>query len=73
LFLETIVRGENSRRIGIHHLEVLSVDDAQDTMAGGLCLGCDDGQTFANEGIHKGGLANIGVAHNVDKSGFMIT
>ena len=73
LTLELVVRREDTRGVGIDHLEILAVDDSHDTMAGSLRLRCDDRKTFADQGVHERGLANIGVTHNVDKSAFMIT
>ena len=71
LFLELVVRREDAGRVRIDHLEILAVDDAHDTMAGGLRLGCDDGQTLADEGVHQGGFADVGVAYDIYKTAFM--
>ena len=54
--------------IGIDHLEVFSIDDAEYSVSRCLRFGCDDRESFSNECIHECGFANIGVSHDVDKS-----
>ena len=73
LALELVVRREDSRSIGIDHLEVLAVDDTHDTMAGGLRLRRDYREALPHQCVHKRGLAHIGITHNVDKSASMLT
>ena len=38
-------------------------------MASRLCLGGDDGDSFADQQVHQGGLPDIGVANDVDEAG----
>jgi hypothetical protein len=40
-------------------------------VTGGLCLTGDNTQFLAYEGVHKGGLAHVGVAYDVDESCFV--
>lgn len=67
--LEVVGRFEDSRSVGVDYLVVVSVDDAHDTVPGGLGLGCDDGKAFPDQGVHQRGLAHIGIAYDIDETG----
>ena len=71
LTLELVVRAEDTGCVGIDHLEVLAIDDAHDTMAGGLRFRGNDREAFADQGVHEGRFADIGIAHNIYKTAFM--
>ena len=60
---------EDTGRVGIEHLEILAVDDAHDAVARGLGLAGDDTESLSDEGVHEGGLADIGVADYIDETG----
>ena len=67
--LEIVGRLEDSRSVGVDYLVVLSVDNAHDTVPGGLGFGCDDGKALPDEGVHQRGLAHVGVAYDVYETG----
>ena len=71
LTLELVVRAEDTGRVGIDHLEVLTVDDAHDTMTGGLRLRGDDRETLAYQGVHEGRFADIRVSNYIYKAAFV--
>ena len=71
LALELVVRTEHTGRVGIDHLEVLAVDDAHDTMAGGLRLRRDDREAFAHQGVHERRFTDIRVSNDIYKTAFM--
>ena len=49
---------------------MVAADDAHDALARRLRLGGDDAQTLADEGVHKGRLANVGITNDVYEAGF---
>ena len=65
LTLKLVVRREDTRSVGIDHLEILAVDDTHDTMAGGLRLRCDDRKAFTHQGVHEGRFADVGIANDI--------
>ena len=69
--LQLIGRFDDAWGIGQNHLEIISVDNPQNTMTRGLSLGGDNGQFLPNKGIHQCRLAHIGVSYNIYKSCFM--
>ena len=62
---------EHTGRIAEHDLHVVGVDDAHNAMTRGLCLAGDDADALADKGIHQRALADVGVAYDVDKAGFV--
>jgi hypothetical protein len=52
-------------------LEILAVDDAHNAVASSLCFRSDDGNTFADEGVHESRFAYVRVANDVDKASFV--
>ena len=75
LLLQFVVGFEYAGRVGIDDLPVGAVggtvDDAHDAVARRLCFGRDDAESLSDEGVHEGGLPDVGVAYYVDESGFM--
>ena len=67
--LQLVTGFENPGRIGVDDLEIIAVDNTHDTVARGLCLRGYYRQSFADQRIHQGRLAHIGVAYYVDKTG----
>ena len=69
--LQLVVGLEYARCVGEYDLCLFAVDDAHDAVARGLCLEGGDGDALAHEEVHEGRLAHVGVAYDVDKSGFV--
>ena len=67
--LQVVGRLEDTRSVGIDYLVVLPVDYAHYPVTGGLGLGCDDGKAFPDQGVHQRGLAHVGIAYDVYKTG----
>ena len=72
VLLEPVIGLQDARGVGIHDLEILSVDDAHDAVARRLGLGRDDAELLAHEGVHQRGLADVRVPYDVDESGAML-
>ena len=70
--LEAVVRRKYSRGIGIDHLEVLAVNDTENTMTGRLRLRSDNREALAHQGVHQRRFAHIGVAHYIYESASML-
>ena len=59
---------EHAGRVAEHNLVILTIDDAHDAVARGLCLAGDDGQTLAHQAVAQCRFSHVGVAHDVDES-----
>ena len=59
---------EHARQVGIDNLVVVAVDDALDSVPGSLRLGGHDGDLLADQLVHEGAFAHVGVADDVDEA-----
>jgi hypothetical protein len=51
-------------------LRVFAIEDALNTIAGGLRFGGDDGDFLADESVDKGGFARVGAAYDRNEARF---
>ena len=69
--LKLILRLKHPRSVGEHYLILGCVDDPHDAVARRLSLRRDYAHTLPHQQVHQSRLSHIGIAHDIDKSGFM--
>ena len=72
LFLQLVVGTQHAGCIGIDHLVLRFVDDADDPVARCLCLGGDDRDFLPHQPVHQCRFSHIGISNDVDKAGTML-
>ena len=72
ILLHLVVRLQHARGIGEHNLTVGCVDDAHDTVTGGLRLERRDTNLLADELVHQRRLTDVGVTDDIYETGLML-
>src|SRR5690349_18316494 len=67
--MQVVLGFEDTRRITVHDLEVIAIEDAHDAMTSSLRLGGDDGEVLTDELVHEGRLTHVGAAYDGDETG----
>lgn len=62
---------EHTWSVAEDDLHVICIDDAHNAMTRGLRLAGNNTDALAHQGIHERTLADIGIADDVDETGFM--
>ena len=71
LLMQLVGGIDDAGGVGVDNLEIISVDDAHNALAGGLRLGGDDTELFAHKGIHQRGFPYVGISNDIYESCFM--
>lgn len=72
LLVEFVGGVDDAGGVSVDNLEIISIYYAHDAFAGGLGLGGDDAEAFADEGVHQRGFAHVGVADDIYETAFHI-